>query len=54
MAKKTTPTTKMTPAQAKKLANIKAANRVERELDRSDGRDTRMSRDGGTGRRLRQ
>lgn len=52
--KKTTPTSKMTPAEARKLQETKQANRAEREIDRSEGRDTRMSRDGGTGRRQRR
>lgn len=52
--KKTTPTTKLTGAQAKKLQEIKDSNRAERVIDRSEGRDTRIARDGGTNRRLRR
>jgi hypothetical protein len=48
------PTAKLTPAQAKKLQDTKAVNRAEREADRADGHDSRMARDGGTGRRLRR
>lgn len=54
MAKKNTPQDKMTPKQAAKLTRTKAANRIEGTIDQSEGRDTRMSRDGGTGRRLRR
>lgn len=53
MSKKT-PQDKLTPKQANKLKNIKTNNRIEGAIDSSEGRDTRMSRDGGTGRRLRQ
>jgi hypothetical protein len=53
MAKKP-PTSKMTPAEARKLQETKDANRAERVIDRSEGRDTRMGRDGGTNRRLRR
>jgi hypothetical protein len=35
----------------KKLQETKAANKVERAIDRVDGRDTRKTRDGGTNRR---
>lgn len=48
------PTAKLTPKQAKKLQDTKAVNRAEREADRADGHDSRMARDGGTGRRLRR
>lgn len=51
---KTTPTTKLTPKQAQKLTQTKQINRAEGTMDSADGRDTRMSRDGGTGRRLRR
>lgn len=53
MAKKTTPTTPITKAQVKKLAQTRTLNRAEGRADAADGRDTRMSRDGGTGRRTR-
>lgn len=52
--KKTTPTAKMTPAQAKKLAQIRVNNHIQGTMDAADQRDTRMSRDGGTNRRLSQ
>lgn len=48
------PQNKLTPAQAKQLEHIKKTNRVDATMDSQDGRDTRMSRDGGTGRRLRR
>jgi len=50
---KTQPTAKLTPKQAQKLAQTKQVNRQERQADRSDGHDSRMARDGGTGRRQR-
>lgn len=46
------PTTKMTARQRIKLNNIKAQNKMQGVVDASDGRDTKMSRDGGTNRRL--
>lgn len=53
MAKKP-PQEKLTPKQAKTLQQIKTNNRIEGSIDQSEGRDSRMSRDGGTGRRLRR
>lgn len=50
---KTQPTEKLTPKQAAHRNNIKGQNASERAIDRSEGRDTRMARDGGTNRRLR-
>lgn len=52
--KKTTPTTKMTSAQAKKLAQTRVNNHIEGTMDAADQKDTRMARDGGTNRRLRR
>lgn len=51
---KTTPTTKMTTKEAKQLALNKVVDKYEGDLDRKQGRDTRMSRDGGTNRRLKR
>ncbi len=51
---KTTPTSKMTKQQARNLAVNKAVDKYEGDLDRKQGRDTRMSRDGGTNRRLKR
>lgn len=50
---KTTPTEKLTPKQAAKLKQTKLVNRVEAQADTADRHDSRMARDGGTGRRLR-
>lgn len=50
---KVTPTTKLTPKQAAKLKQTKLVNRVEAQADTADRYDSRMARDGGTGRRLR-
>lgn len=51
---KTTPTKNMTKAQVETLKDVIAANTIEGVLDQSGGKDTRMSRDGGTMRRLRR
>jgi hypothetical protein len=47
------PTEKLTPKQAAKLKTARQINRQQGQLDAEQGRDTRMSRDGGTGRRTR-
>jgi hypothetical protein len=48
---KHTPREQFDPKKIQKLNRTKAVNRMEREIDRSEGRDTRRSRDGGTNRR---
>jgi hypothetical protein len=51
---KTTPTEKMTPKQARTFIGRKIVDKMEGTMDRNAGRDTRMSRDGGTNRRLKK
>lgn len=51
---KTTPTAKATRADLKALRVNKAVDAWEGDMDRKQGRDTRMGRDGGTNRRLKR
>lgn len=52
--KKTTPTGQFDPKAIKKLKGQKSVDRMQGRADAADGRDTRMSRDGGTNRRTRR
>lgn len=54
MVKEKTPTGQFDPKKIRELKLRKENDKADRELDRSRGRDTRMSRDGGTSRRVRR
>lgn len=51
---KTTPTGQFDPKKVKNLQARKQVDKMERDMDRNQGRDTRMGRDGGTNRRLKR
>jgi hypothetical protein len=51
---KQTPTGQFDKASARELQRLKAVDHLEGEMDRKQGRLTRMSKDGGTNRRVRK